>query len=246
MALDIITLVKELSVNFTKILDSAVLGSYNQLNWGGNGTGDRWAKGKFNYTSIYGTEKKKPKTYSENDDDSIPEDILKEFLKDYKGQRGNKIIGIYIHSLRENKVTRTIRQSIQKEIVKNACVSCGSKSDIICDHKNDLYNDPRVLDTKTQRMNDFQALCNPCNLKKRQVSKDERKDKKLHSAKNMPQYAAFNIPFPWENKQFDDKDIDMKKDTYWYDPIEFNKKIYNRIRLLQEIKSRVKIILTTR
>jgi len=241
MAVDVVTLVKELSLNFTKILDHSVLRSYAVLTWGKNGVGDRWANKKFNYTVVYST--KKTKTYSENEDDSIPEDVLRDFLKDLTG---SGIVGIYIHSLRENKVTRTIRQSIQKEIVKNACVCCGSKSDIICDHKNDLYNDPRVLDTKTQRLSDFQALCNPCNLKKRQVSKDERKDKKLHSAKNMPQYAAFNIPFPWEIKQFDEKDIDMKKDTYWYDPIEFNKKIYNRIRLLEEIKSRVKKILVTR
>jgi len=241
MALDIITLVKEISSDYKKVLHRSVLSSYPQLTWGNNGVGDRWANKKFNYTVIYST--KSIKLYSENDNDSIPDDVLKDFFKE---MTGTGIVGIYVHSVRENKVNRTIRESIKKEIVKNACVSCGSKSDIICDHKNDLYNDPRVLNTKTQRKSDFQALCNACNLKKRQVSKDERKDKKLHSAKSIPQYAIYPFPFPWELKPFDEKDIHTKRDTYWYDPIEFNKKIYNRIRFLEEIKSSVKKILVTR
>ena len=193
MAVDIVTLVKEISSDFKKVLHRSVLNSYPQLNWGNNGVGDRWANKKFNYTVVYST--KRIKLYSENDDDSISEDVLNEFFKE---MTGSGIVGIFVHSLRENKET------------------------------------------------DFQALCNACNLKKRQVSKDERKDKKLHSAKSMPQYAIYPFPFPWELKAFDEKDINTKKDTYWYDPIEFNKKIYNRIRFLQEIKSTVKKILVTR
>ena len=32
--------------------------------------------------------------------------------------------------------------------------------------------------------------------------------------------------FPWEKKHFDLKDINTKKDTFWYDPVEFNNKIF--------------------
>ena len=39
------------------------------------------------------------------------------------------------------------------------CIVCGSASDIVIDHKNDLYNDPRVLNSDTQVPDDFQTLC---------------------------------------------------------------------------------------
>ena len=66
---------------------------------------------------------------------------------------------------------RPIRLDIHAHHKKVGCVVCGSHSDLVTDHKNDLYNDPRVLDAKTQTIDDFQCLCNHCNLQKRQVSK---------------------------------------------------------------------------
>ena len=32
--------------------------------------------------------------------------------------------------------------------------------------------------------------------------------------------------FPWEFIAYNEKNIYLKKDTYWFDPIEFNRKIY--------------------
>lgn len=55
---------------------------------------------------------------------------------------------------------------------------CGSKSHLVTDHKNDLYNDIRVLNSKTQTVDDFQCLCNHCNLQKRQISKQTKIEKK--------------------------------------------------------------------
>jgi 5-methylcytosine-specific restriction endonuclease McrA len=56
---------------------------------------------------------------------------------------------------------------------------CGSHSNTVIDHKNDLYNDETVLNVDTQTIDDFQVLCTHCNLLKRQISIDEKKIKKF-------------------------------------------------------------------
>jgi 5-methylcytosine-specific restriction endonuclease McrA len=220
-------LVIRLTDNYKKILDLTTL-KENNLWWGGNGVGNRWANSKFNYGAILS---KTVKNYSENEDDVVPEDILKKFREENTGCRG--IFGIYVFSKRKNIESHPIRVDISNVIKKMSCVSCGSNSDIVCDHKNDLYNDPRVLDTKTQQLDDFQALCNHCNLQKRQVCKRERETGLLYSAKQIPKFAIYDFDFVWEKKKLDLTDKDCKKGTYWYDPVEFSKNIY---RYLKELK----------
>jgi hypothetical protein len=210
-----------LSTNFTKIIPIDIIKQTKKLYWGGNGVGDRWANKKYNYGVVYSN--KEPKIYSENDDDAIPPEILKAFLETNKG---TGIIGIFVFSNRENNQKRPINKIIHKEITSKSCVICGTKTDIICDHKNDLYNDERVLDSKRQKIDDFQPLCNHCNLQKRQVCKQETQTQKIYSAKNITRYQQYRFEFPWEKKVFDKTDIYCKNDTYWFDPVEFDKKIY--------------------
>ena len=90
---------------------------------------------------------------------------------------------------------RPIRDDIHKIIKSKPCVVCGSKSHLVTDHKNDLYNDIRVLNSKTQTVDDFQCLCNHCNLQKRQISKQTKIEKKRYGATNIPHLAVFNIDF---------------------------------------------------
>ena len=217
-------LVTTLTQDFTRILSIDEIKKYPKLYWGGNGVGDRWANKKFNYSVIYSN--KIPKKYSENDDDEIPPEKLKEFLDGHKGKGIVGIIGIYAHSKRNNIQKRPISKHIHKEITKHSCVICGTNSEIICDHKNDLYNDTRVLDTSTQKLSDFQPLCNHCNLQKRQICKEEEAKQKIYSAKNIKRYQQYKFEFPWEKKAFDTTDINCKTDTYWFDPVEFENKIY--------------------
>lgn len=228
-------LVVNLTNNFTKILPISLLKEHNKLYWGGNGVGDRWANKKFNYSVIYYN--KKPKQYSENANDEIPPELLKEFLDNNKG---SGIIGIYVHSKKCNNKTRPINKIIHKEIIKNSCVICGTNTEIICDHKNDLYNDERVLDIKTQVLSDFQPLCNHCNLQKRQICKNEEKTQKIYSAKNIQRYKKYLFEFPWEKKVFDKTDITCKNDTYWFDPVEFENKIYCYISYVIPIVNAIK------
>jgi hypothetical protein len=230
-------LVINITNNFTKILSTnEIRNKYSSLYWGGNGVGDRWCKKIFNYTVIY--KNKEPKLYSEND--NIPTKLLEDFLNN---NNGSGIIGIFVHSKRINTQNRSIDKKIHKKIINLSCIICGT-NDTICDHKNDLYNDERVLNIKTQLISDFQPLCNHCNLQKRQVSKDENKNKKIYSAKNIQRYKIYSFDFPWEKKIFDKNDINCKNETYWFDPIEFDKKIYYyvsyTIPIINEIKKKVK------
>jgi hypothetical protein len=238
------TLVAELSCNFSKIIPLHELKKYPELYWGGNGVGDRWAKKRFNYCVVYYN--KTVKVYSENeevipDGNCIFEDssiLLPPPPQISSSNQG--IIGIYIFSKRKTHQHRGINALIRKKISTSPCVSCGSFTDLVCDHKNDLYNDNLALNVHTQTIDDFQSLCRHCNLQKRQVCKDERRNNKLYSAKNMQKYKQFPFPFPWEKMAFDTKDSKCKVGTYWYDPVEFNKKIYlyltYTIPLLKSIK----------
>ena len=219
---DVHMLVAQLSQNYERIIPRDVTRLYKRLDWGGNGIGDRWCGKKFNYSVIYTNSP--PKTYSENDTDSVPLEILSEFQETNSNSKG--IIGIFVHSIRTNVVKRPIKKEIDREIKKHPCVCCGSKSDLICDHKNDIYNDESVLDVKTQVIDDFQSLCNHCNLQKRQIFREETANRKIYSAKNLAPYRMYLFDFPWEKKHFDLKDVNTKKDTFWYDPTEFNRKIY--------------------
>jgi len=236
---DIEKIVINATNNFTKILSvNEIKEKYKELYWGGNGIGDRWAHKKFNYSVIF--KNKNAILYSENENDTIPNDILANFLLN---NNGKGIIGIYVHSIKNKIITRRINKKIQQEITKLSCVICGKK-DTICDHKNDLYNDIRVLDINTQIIDDFQPLCNHCNLQKRQICKEEKINNKIYSAKNIQRYKVYDFNFPWELKNFDINDINCKLNTYWYDPIKFDENIYYYIKytipLITELKLMIK------
>ena len=115
---------------------------------------------------------------------------------------------------------RPIAQHIRDYYQGCVCVVCGTQ-DIIIDHKNDLYNDPRVLSVSTQTVEDFQPLCNSCNLRKRQVSKITRATGKRYSACNIPMLAIFEVDFIEGDESYDPSDVNAMVGTYWYDPVRF-------------------------
>ena len=233
-------LVRRATDNYSKILPTTeIKEKYPNLYWGGNGVGDRWASKKFNYSVIYS--KKQPTLYSENDYDEIPIEVLNQFLQTNKGVG---IIGIFVHSIRTNIQQRPISKNIHKKITSESCVVC-STSVTICDHKNDLYNDNRVLSLETQLICDFQPLCNHCNLQKRQICKIEQQTKKLYSAKNISICKVYPFEFPWEKKEFDKNDINCKNGTYWFDPIEFHSNIHQYSTYVIPIINEIKYIVKT-
>ena len=114
---------------------------------------------------------------------------------------------------------RSIRKDIKEYHYKTGCVCCGCTSDLVVDHKNDLYNDPRVLNINTQNIDDFQCLCTHCNLQKRQVCKHTIECGRRYGATNIPQLEIFGIDFISGDETFNPNDIDALKGTYWYDVI---------------------------
>lgn len=131
-----------------------------------------------------------------------------------------------IRTIGENKEkimgqNRPIRDDIHKYHKLNGCVVCGSHSDLVTDHKNDLYNDPRVLYTKTQIKEDFQCLCNHCNLQKRQIAKKTIETGKRYGATNISSLSVFGIDFIEGDETFDKNNINAMVGTFWYDPVRF-------------------------
>ena len=124
---------------------------------------------------------------------------------------------------------RPIRADIHQHHKKMCCVVCGTKSDLITDHKNDLYNDERVLSSTTQTIDDFQCLCNHCNLTKRQISVVTRDTGKRIPATQIPVVAELGIDFIEGDDSFNPDDINAMKGTYWYDPIAFVKGAIEKI-----------------
>ena len=143
--LPINTLIQTLSNNYTTIIPRTILKHFPKLSWGNNGIGDRWVNGKQNYTVIY-SGKKGYLTYSDNEENID----IKKIINFSQETKGSGIIGIWPHSIKTENKARPIKSEISTKIKSGCCVVCGSKSQLVCDHKNDLYNDPRVLDEKTQ------------------------------------------------------------------------------------------------
>jgi len=130
-----------------------------------------------------------------------------------------------------DNTNRPIRKDIDTYYKSQPCICCGRTNDLVCDHKNDLYNDPRVLDTKTQTFDDFQCLCRGCNLRKREVSNKTKAEGKRISAQMMPFIKTMfpGLHFTKGDFTFIKEDPAGMVGTYWYDPADFiNKAIIIR------------------
>lgn len=154
-------------------------------------------------------------------------EIEKAFKDNCKILKGvNRVQYIKIFGLKnKNDYNYSIRKDIKKHYKNKKCVVCGTNTDVQCDHKNGLYNDPRVLNIKTQTIDDFQPLCRHCNCQKRQVEKKTRETSIRYGATNIPSLAIFGIDFIEGDETINLEDINALKGTYWYDPVEFMKHI---------------------
>jgi hypothetical protein len=72
------------------------------------------------------------------------------------------------HSKNSN---RGIRSDIVRVIKNQTCAMLKTKANVEVDHKNGRYNDERVLNLKTQNIDDFQPLCKTINNIKRETCK---------------------------------------------------------------------------
>ena len=99
------------------------------------------------------------------------EEKVEAFKKKHK-HAGKGSIGIYVVSLKEEVDAsatghaRPIAPWISQEMLTRCCAHCGARHEIVTDHKLD-WCEPRVLCEESQKMTDFQPLCNRCNMLKK-------------------------------------------------------------------------------
>lgn len=119
--------------------------------------------------------------------------------------------------------SRDVRADIKNHFKGKPCVACNqTKKNMVVDHKNDLLNDPRVLDPKTQRTDEFQSLCQRCNLSKREVCKKMRNTGKRQGATQINgELALLSVDFISGDETYDPDDVNATVGTYWHDPIAF-------------------------
>lgn len=140
--------------------------------------------------------------------------------------KSNKIDRIKLNGLRLKKENRTqsIRSDIVKEILKKRCVilgtnrSCDHNTEV--DHKDGRKDNIRIMNTKTQKLEDFQPLSKPANDAKRQFCKECRQTNKRYDAKQL----GYTVSFTKGNIRYE-KNIGCEG-CYWYDPIAFRQKLY--------------------
>ena len=135
-------------------------------------------------------------------------------------------VGIWIHHImiygeQNLDSSRPIGQSVRDALSAGPCVSCGTNSNIEIDHKNGLYNDPRVLTLTGQTVDDFQPLCKHCNDQKRQTYKKMKETGIRYRATSIPALKMFGIDYIAGDASYDINDPNTMIGTYLYDPVEF-------------------------
>jgi hypothetical protein len=147
---------------------------------------------------------------------------------DVKRGKGRKVIALKLNGINDNKINgcshpigNHIKKYFKENMFEDGCVNCGTHSELCIDHKNDLYNDEKVLNVNTQQVYDFQYLCNHCNIVKREVCQKTKKTGKRYGATNIKKLKCFNIDFIVGDETFDETNPNAMVGTYWYDPVAF-------------------------
>ncbi len=142
--------------------------------------------------------------------------------KDKSITSGNKIDRIRLNGFNNSTTsthTQSIRSDIKKEIAKQRCVvlgtkrSCDHKTEV--DHKDDRKNDARVMNTATQKIEDFQPLSKPANDAKRQFCKECKETNLRYDAK------LLGYPISFTKGDSDYTEELGCNGCFWYDPIAF-------------------------
>lgn len=135
---------------------------------------------------------------------------------------GNKIDRIRLNGFNTSYTrthTQSIRSDIKREIAQKRCVilgtnrSCDHKTEV--DHKDGRKDDPRVMNTATQRLEDFQPLSKPANDAKRQFCKECKETNLRYDAKLL----GYTISFTKGDITFTNEIGCIG--CFWYDPIAF-------------------------
>jgi 5-methylcytosine-specific restriction endonuclease McrA len=105
------------------------------------------------------------------------------------------------------------------------CDSCGTVENLQCDHRNDLYNDPRMFNMAEQTEDDVQTLCGSCNSSKaRAKQKMLAEDKRQPPPFNRYREGVYGVKYTEGNDTLDQNDPNWYKGTYWGGCLDYIKK----------------------
>ena len=186
------------------------------LDWGNNGVGSRFARGKLDYIVVYHNKNYKVYSFKNNNITLEASEIHNFFKHNLIPNQG--IVGIKIIGLRPKLDNRTIPQSVRNHYRNKCCVVCGTSTNLIIDHKDGFYKN------KQSSIKDFQVLCNHCNLVKRQRYKENCKHTNSLSVRTIPHLEIFQELFP----------EDSPNHSFWHDPCAYTQRIYDEIQNLRE------------
>ena len=141
----------------------------------------------------------------------------------YLGQRyfikrkldAGKVVSVQLNGINDSIVrsNRGIRKDIANQLSKERCVVLDVGTNIEIDHKNARYDNPRVLNTETQTIDDFQAMSKATNDAKRQHCKNCIRTGKRFDATCLGYKEGFIVG---------DENTSICIGCYWYDPKRFN------------------------
>ena len=131
-----------------------------------------------------------------------------------KKKDGNRIIARRFYGLvQDTSSKQAIRSDIKRKLEKMSCVLLGTTSETQVDHKDGRKIDPRVLNIKTQLIDDFQPLHKTANIKKREVC--------IKCSKTNKRFDARTLGF---RKSFTEGGVQYEgtcKGCFWFDPKAF-------------------------
>lgn len=142
-----------------------------------------------------------------------------------------KTAGVKIDRIRLNglnnkvasKLSQAIRSDIKKHIASRRCVlldtrtSCDHKTEV--DHKDGRKDNLDVMNSKTQKLSDFQPLSKPANDAKRQFCKECFHTGNRYDAKRLGYTVSFT------KGELEYNPLIGCNGCFWHDPIEFRQQL---------------------
>ena len=128
-------------------------------------------------------------------------------------KKGGRIVSVRLYGYNKNPIIKTIRQDIKEHHREERCVVLATGNTEV-DHKDGRRDDPKLNDTATQQIEDFQPLSKAANYAKRQHCKECRETGNRFDAKRLG-YTVSQIK---GNGLYRGSCVGC----YWYDPKAFN------------------------
>ena len=129
----------------------------------------------------------------------------------------------WFNTSESQNISQSIRSDIKRKIKRKRCIilwtkrSCDHITEV--DHKDWRKDNHRIMNTRTQKLEDFQPLSKPANDAKRQFCIECKNSGKRYDAKKLWYTVSF---IEWDENY----DVNLGcKGCFWYDPIEFRKNL---------------------